>query len=180
MVFGLRVEDRLDGATIFSLWKARISLILEENELWDIVHNTTANPVVVPADAVDKATFMKRDVKARRVILDAVKGHVIPHISAKTHAFQMWTSLTNLYQSSNENRKMMLREKLKNVHMSKGEGMASYLTNITQVRDELAAVGEVIENAEMVRTTLNGMTHQCSVFVQTIIGRENMPKWDRL
>ena len=106
-------------------------MILEENELWDIVHSRTANPVVVPADAVDKAAFMKRDVKARRVILDAVKDHIIPHISAKTHAFQMWTCLKNIYQSSNENRKMVLREKLKNVHMSKGEGMASYLTKIT-------------------------------------------------
>ena len=53
--------------------------------------------VVVPADAVDKVAFMKRDVKARRVILDVVKDHVIPHISTKDHAFQMWTTLTNLY-----------------------------------------------------------------------------------
>ena len=144
MVFGLRVEDRLDGAANFSPWKDIIILILEENEVWDIIHSTTTNPVIVPADAIDKAAFMKRDVKARRIILDAVMDHIIPHISAKIHAFQMWTSLTNLYQSSNENRKMVLREKLKNVHISKGEGTTSYLTKITQVRDELAAVGEVI------------------------------------
>ena len=55
---------------------------------------------------------------------------------------------------------MVLREKLKNVHMGKGEGMASYLTKITQVRDELATIGEVIENVEMVHTTLNGVTQQ--------------------
>ena len=113
MVFDLRVEDRLDGAANFSPWNARINLILEENELCDIVHGTTTNPVVVPADATDKATFMKKDVRVRRVILDALKDHVIPHISAKDHAFEMWTSLTNLYQSSNENKKMVLREKLK-------------------------------------------------------------------
>ena len=69
---------------------------------------------------------------------------------------------------------MVLREKLKNVHMSKGEAMDSYLTKITQVRDELAAVGEVIGNVEMVCTTLNGVTQQWTVLVQTIIGRENM------
>ena len=97
MVFGLRVKDSLEGAANFSPWKARISLILEENELWDIVHGTTANPTVVPVDATDKAAFMKRDVRARRVILDAVKDHVIPHISAKDHAFQMWIASTNLY-----------------------------------------------------------------------------------
>ena len=130
---------KIEGAANFSPWKARISLILEENELWDIVHGTTTNPVVVPADAIDKVAFMKKDIRARRVSLDAVKDHVIPHISAKDHAFEMWTSLTNLYQSSNENRNMVLREKLKSVRMGKGEGMASYLTKITQVRDELAA-----------------------------------------
>ena len=155
-------------------------MILEKNELWDIVHGTTANPVVVTIDATDKTTFMKRDVRERRVILDAMKDHVIPHISAKDHAFQMWTALANLYQSSNENRKMVLREKLKSVLMDKGEGMASYLTKIIQVRDELAAVGEVIGSPEMVRTTLNGVSQQWTVFVQTIIGRENIPTWDQL
>ena len=99
-MFRLRIEDRLDGATNFSPWKARITLILEENELWDIVvvpADATTNPVVVPVDAVDKAAFTKRDVKARRIILAAMKDHIIPHILSKTHAFQMWTSLTNLY-----------------------------------------------------------------------------------
>ena len=123
---------------------------------------------------------MKKDVRERRVILDVVKDHMIPHISTKDHTFEMWTALTNLYQSSNENRNMVLREKLKSVRMGKGEGMASYLTKITQVRDELATVGEVVGIPEMVHTTPNGVSEQWTVFFQTIIGRENMPTWDRL
>ena len=55
---------------------------------------------------------------------------------------------------------MVLREKLKSVHMGKGEGMAAYLTKITQVWDELAVVGEVIGSAKMVYTALNGVTQQ--------------------
>ena len=46
MVFVLRVEDRLEGSANFSHRKARISLILEENELWDIVHGTIENLMV--------------------------------------------------------------------------------------------------------------------------------------
>ena len=97
MVSGLRVEDRLDGVANFSTWKARIALILEVNELWDIVVSTATNPVTVPTDATLKTAFMKKDVKARRIILDAVRDHIIPHISGKDHAHQMWSSLTNLY-----------------------------------------------------------------------------------
>ena len=35
--FGLRVEDRLDGGGNWTPWKARIILLLEECELWELV-----------------------------------------------------------------------------------------------------------------------------------------------
>ena len=101
------MEDRLDGAGNFVQWKVGVVHILEENELWDeVVHNTTTDPIVVPAstDAQELFAFKKKDIKGRRIILDAIKNHVIPHISSKTRAYQMWDSLTNLFQSSNENR----------------------------------------------------------------------------
>ena len=97
------MEDRLDGTGNFVPWKARLVLILEENELWDeVVHNSTTNPIVVPAsmDAQELYSFNKKGIKARKIILDAVKDHVIPHISSKTHPYQMWDVLTNLFQSS--------------------------------------------------------------------------------
>ena len=96
----LRLEERLDGDGNFVPWKARIVLILEENELWDeVVHITQENPIQVPAstDAQALATFNKKDIKARRINLDAVKDHVIPHISSKTRAYQMCDALTSLY-----------------------------------------------------------------------------------
>ena len=49
------MEDRLDGAGNFVPWKARILLVLEENESWEeVVRNTTANPLSIPSsiDAV--------------------------------------------------------------------------------------------------------------------------------
>ena len=144
------MEDRLDGAANFVPWKDRILLVLEENELWEeVVRNTTANPIAIPSstDAVALTSFNKKYIKARRIILDVVKDHVIPHISGKDHAHKMWSSLTGLFQSSNENRKMVLREKLKSIRMVKGEVMLTYLTRISQVRDELAAFGEVVPNA---------------------------------
>ena len=109
-------------------------LILEENELWDeVVNNTTTNTIVVPTstDAQALSAFNKKDIKARRIILDAVKDHVILHISSKTRAYQIWDALTSLFQSSNENRKMVLIEKLKSIKMAKDEGVIPYLTRIS-------------------------------------------------
>ena len=79
-------------------------LILEENELWDeVVHITQANLIQVLASTNAQAisAFNKKDIKARRIILDAVKDHVIPHISGKDRAFKMWDCFTSLYKISN-------------------------------------------------------------------------------
>ena len=64
--------------------------------------------------------------------------------------------------------------------MAKVEGVTPYLTRISQVRDELAAVGEVVPNAELVRTTLNGDSKPWAVFVEALVARENLPTCDRI
>ena len=175
------MEDRIDGAGNFVLGKARILLVLEENERWDeVVNHTTTHPIVIPnatTDPVGRVAFNKKDIKARRIILDAIKDHVIPHILSKDIAHKMWDTLTRLFQSSNENRKMVLREKMKSIRMVKSEDMLSYLTRISQVRDELVAVGEVVPNAELVRTTMNGVSKPWVVFVEDLVARENLPTW---
>jgi hypothetical protein len=180
MATDLRVEEILDGVVNFIPWKERITLILQENDLWDIVENTKTILVTVPIDATLLEAYTKKNIKAKIIILDSINDHVIPHVTGKSNAYEMWDSLTNLYQSSNENKKMVLREKLKGVKMTKVENVTTYLTKITQVKDDLGVVGEVVVDSELVRTSLNGVTKQWNVFIEGIVARENIPKWDRL
>ena len=65
MATGLRWEDRLERAGNFCPWKARIILLFQENELWDIVESISTNPVVVPTDATALATFKKRMLRQK-------------------------------------------------------------------------------------------------------------------
>ena len=130
MAISLRFEDRLDGESNFSPWKECIVLLLEEMDLWDIVEMAVTVPNKI-VDAIGYATYQKRDVKAKRVMVDVVKDRLVPHIARKANAFEMWTSLTNMYQNSNENRKMVLREKLRDIKMIENEKVASYLRRIT-------------------------------------------------
>lgn len=92
----------------------------------------------------------------------------------------MWDSLVTLHQSSNENRKMVLRKKVRNTKMTKTDMVTSYLTKITQVRDELAAMGEVILEDQLVRTTLDGFQKQWDGFIDDIVSREHFPVWRRM
>ena len=156
MSLGLRVEDRLDGHTNYSVWNERMQSIFEEAKVWDIMVHTTQNLVVVPTDATQLAEYNKKNNKGKRLILDGIKDHCIPHARGKSNAHEIWTALSNIYQSTNENQTMVLKEKLKNIKMGNGSA-AGYLTKITNVRDELAAIGEAIPPTELVQIAVNGL-----------------------
>jgi hypothetical protein len=93
MVGTLRVEDRLEGATNFRAWKARILLLLEENDLKDYIEMVIPDP----NDAQELAAHKKKEVKAKRVLLDSVKDHLIPHISRRRQqriCMMLWWACT--------------------------------------------------------------------------------------
>ena len=53
------------------------------------------------------------------IIMDRVKDHIVPHLSEKKTTTEMWTTLESLYQSKNENRKMVLQERMCSTKMAK-------------------------------------------------------------
>jgi hypothetical protein len=56
--------------------------------------------------------------------------------------------------------KMVLKDKLHDTKMGKGGSVSSYFTWVVQVKDELAAVGEVISYSKLVRLALKGFTKE--------------------
>ena len=64
---------------------------------------------------------------------------------------------------------------MKSIKMEKYENLTSYVTMITQVRDEIATIGEVVKSNDLVRTALNGVTKQWEVFVEAVVAQDNMP-----
>jgi uncharacterized membrane protein YgcG len=174
----MRAEDRLAGASNWSSWKARMVFVLEDLELWDIVEAVVpAIPVTAP---VLVAEYRKRNNKAKRTISDGVRDHIIPHVTGKAHAYQMWASLCSLYESSNENRKMVLHDRLRSIRMLEDESVTSFLARFTQIRDELGAVGEVIVPNSLVRQALHSFTKPWASFIQGIVAREALPTWERM
>jgi hypothetical protein len=170
IISSLRYEDRLEGISNYLQWKVRIAVVLRENKLWVFLSTTmtmsSSNPIALDLHEVIEA-------RAQRIILDGVKHHLIPHLAEKLTAKEMWDALINLY----ENRKMALRDKLHSTRMAKGESVASYLTELRQVKDELAAVGEIIPDLKLVRIPIKGFTKEWDVFVKCVVGREKLPDW---
>jgi hypothetical protein len=113
----LKLVDKLEGVENFRAWKYRIGLILEENDLARFVKEEVPEPV----DAAEKAKHQNDTIRAKRIIADLIKDHLIPYVSSKKTPKEMFDALTILYEGKNINWKMNLRTQLKNTRMQKGE-----------------------------------------------------------
>jgi hypothetical protein len=127
MAMTLRMEDRLQGVQNFVTWKERVAMVLDVNDVLDHVDDKVATPT----DATALVTWKKGEAKAKSILVDGVKDHIIPHLTGKMSAQETWAALNDLYQSKNENRVMVLRERLRSTKMAKGEGVVHYLTRLT-------------------------------------------------
>ena len=61
------------------IWKARISCLLDEYDLKTYIDSVVA----VPAYIDPLKTYKKEMAKAKRLILDGVRDHVVSHIDGK-------------------------------------------------------------------------------------------------
>ena len=92
----------------------------------------------------------------------------------------MWKALESLYQSKNENRRMVLQERMCNTKMTKGEGVVPYPTRLIQIRNELVDIGSKTDDEELVRIALNGFSKPWDTFVKGVVAREKLPDCQRL
>ena len=100
MVKGLPVEDRLDGVSNYGLWKPRVLLTLEENEVKDFALTV----VPVPDDAAQQVAWRKNDVKARKILMDSVKNHLVSHLAKSETTKEMFDSLKKLFEHDSASR----------------------------------------------------------------------------
>ena len=112
-----KLVDKLECVGKFCAWNYRIELILEENDLGIFIKED----VPEPTDVAAKAKHQKDTVRAKRIIADSIKDHLIPQVSSKKTPKEMFDALTRLYEGKNINRKMNLWTQLKNTRMHKGE-----------------------------------------------------------
>ena len=69
----------MDDALTFLAWKVRVTLQLEEKDLQEIVKDV----MELLRDPQLLLDHKKKEVKAMQMIMDVIKGHLIPHKTRK-------------------------------------------------------------------------------------------------
>ena len=119
-------------------------------------------------------------IKSKRIIADSIKDHFIPQVSSKNTPNEMFDALTILFEGKNINKRVTLRNQLKGVKIQKRETMQSYFTRVFQIKEQLEAIGDMVEEAKIVMTTLNGLPRDWESFIGCICSRRNITKFSRL
>lgn len=177
MVNGLKVEDRLEGASNFTSWKFRVLIALEENDLLQFVEEKDLSE---PEDHEEKLQVKKNVIKAKKILIDSVKDHLVPLISKMTTTRDMFKTLEDLYEINNVSRALALSKQLHQVKMAKGDSVVTYFMKISELRDQLSAIGDQVIDKDLVMLALNGLPHSWEPFIQSISGRSKLPKFDGL
>ena len=84
--------------------------VLEDNGLKDFIDQEVPKPVA--ANAQELVEWKKCVVRARRILLEEVRDHIVLSLHGKETSFSMWKTLKYLYQNNNDQRKLALKDKL--------------------------------------------------------------------
>jgi hypothetical protein len=170
------VEDRLDGSSNFSYWKSRLHITLEESDLLRLIEGTLS----ATTTDEEKAKSKIDDVKARKIIIYSIRDHILPCISTLKTTYLMYDALKKTFESNNTNKTLTLKHQLQNLKMTKDDTIVTFFMKISEIRDQLGAIGEIITDRELVMITLIALPSHWEPFIQSISGSTDLPQFDHL
>jgi hypothetical protein len=181
MTYSMKSENKLDGASNFRAWKTRIDLILAKNKVLDIVKpefEEGKEKELQNVAAMEK--FKDSDINAMSIIVDSIKDHLISYISHLDSSKKMYNALTNLFSVRNIGQVMSLKNELCDMKMNDDDSITSYFVRISQLRDQLQAIEEIISEKELVNIVLNGFPKTWDAFVASMNTRKEYPTFKEL
>lgn len=176
--YGLRPEYALEGSLNYISWKDKMEASLEDNGLKDFIDQEI--PKLASTNAQDLVEWKKCVAKAKQIILEGVRDHIVSSLHGKDTPFSMWKTLKELYQNCSNHRKLALKDKLRRIKMEKGDTISTYLNKLTTCKDELGSVGITISDDDMVSLALLSLPKSWNRYQDSVNGREKLPDWERL
>jgi hypothetical protein len=130
------------------------------------------------ATEVEKKIRKEEDVKARKLIIYSVRDHLLHRIANLKTTYVMYEALKERFESDNTLIALTLKIQLQSTKMTKGNTISIFFMKISEIKEQLETIGEIMSDRELVLTTLNNLPKQWEPFLQSISGREALPNFD--
>jgi hypothetical protein len=133
-----------------------------------------------PQNVAAMEKFKDSDINAMSIIVDSIKDHLISYISHLDSSKKMYDALTNLFSVRNIGQVMSLKNELHDMKMNDDDNITSYFVRISQLRDQLQAIEEIISEKELVNIVLNGLPKTWDAFAASMNTRKEYPTFEEL
>jgi hypothetical protein len=176
----LNEANKLDGSNFIN-WKFKMQTLMEGYGVWNIAKGTELKPnAVVGATTTQIQDWEEHENKTKVLLRMSIKDSIISHIREATTFVATWTTLKSLYETSNTNHILFLKNKLLGIKMDGNEFVSSFLGRIKEMKDKLVNIRETVSNTDLLTITLNGMLEDYHMFIIGLAAREKPPTFEEL
>ena len=148
---------------------------LEDQDVMDYVQGKIQEP---PSNAVvaTKTKYRKGEIKAKMIIQDSIHKHLVAYISELSTCKEMYDKLVSMFRASNANQVLFFKNQLKNIKKGKDESIQSYFMRLSEIKNNLLAIGEEIVDREMILIA----PYDWYVFNTSIINNNVIPDFNEI
>lgn len=149
-----RLKDEKDWV----LWKFQITITLKFHEVYEYVTGEAKPPSGGDAKFDEKMkAFNKSDIKAQRAISSTVEKDVLLHIVNCKTAAEMWMKLLSVYEQKSETNVHILQEKFFTMKKDPSENMATFISKLQEIIQQLNDQGEKIKDKMLISRVLTSL-----------------------
>jgi hypothetical protein len=100
----------------------------------------------LPDTTTDEEKEIRReeDVKARKIIIYSVRDHLLSRIANLKTTYEMYEALKDMFESDNTLSSLTLKGQLQSTKMTKGDTVATFFMKISEIKEQLGAIGEIM------------------------------------
>jgi len=93
--YDLRLEYDLEGSSNYIAWKDRMEVVLEDNGIKEFIDQYIRKPTT--SNAQNLVEWKKCVAKARWIILEGVRDHILLSLHGKETLYAVWKALMDLF-----------------------------------------------------------------------------------
>ena len=121
-----------------------MDLNLEDQNVMDYVPGKIQDPPST-ATVATKTKYKKGEIKSKLMIRDSIHKSLVAYFS-KLGTSKMYDKLVHMFEANNANQVLFFKNQLKNLKEGNDESVQSYLLKLTEIRNNLLAIGETIDD----------------------------------
>lgn len=161
--------EKLAGQEQWNLWKFQVKIILNASDLLKYVNGEALYPVVgssIKSEnlAAAESTWTRGDSRAQKIIVTTMANQPLLHIINCTTAREMWLKLETIYEAKSKESIHMLQQRFYMFAMDPVDDVATHISKLLALVQQLADVGETISDSMIITKVLMTLPEHYSLF----------------